>query len=108
MIWINPQIGPGAGGATTSQQHQPSSSSAAHDLIPNLAMEVKSSIFGDNTAVDHDPVSGVHSNLLMDVSQASISGAVDHTAFFQVERKKRLDRNKVTDQLLVRLERLLR
>ena len=40
--------------------------------------------------------------------QATISGTVDHTAFFQGERKRRLDRNKVTEQLLVRLERLLR
>ena len=63
-------------------------------------MEVKSSIFGDRDAgVDHDPVSGVHTNLLLDVDpRATISGAVDHTAFFQGERKKRLDRNKITEQ----------
>lgn len=101
------QVGPVTGGSTAPQQQQ-SSFSSSSDLIPNLAMEVKSSIFGDTSAVDHDPVSGVHTNLLLDVSQTTISGTVDHTAFFQGERKRRLDRNKITDQLLVRLERLLR
>ena len=68
----DPQAGYAAGGATSPQQHHQNSStsSAATDLLPNLAMEVKSSIFGDrDNAVDHDPVSGVHTNLLLDVDQ---------------------------------------
>ena len=64
------QVGYAAGGATSpQQQHQ--TSTAAADLLPNLAMEVKSSIFGGDrdSAVEHDPVSGVHTNLLTEVDQ---------------------------------------
>ena len=66
LYLLHSKVGPVTGGSTAPQQQQSSSSS---DLIPNLAMEVKSSIFGDTAAVDHDPVSGVHTNLLLDVSQ---------------------------------------
>ena len=38
--------------------------------------------------------------------QTTISGTVDHTAFFQGERKRRLDRNKITDQGSVQQSRL--
>ena len=48
----------------------------------------------------------VHRHLLLlpeeDEAQA-MSGRVDHTAFFQGERKRRHDRNKSAEQLLVRL-----
>ena len=62
---------------------------SAHDFIPNVALEVKASIFGDGGAdvADHDPVSGVHRNLLLpeEDDAREISGRVDHTEFFQVE-----------------------
>ena len=68
LYLLHSKVGPVTGGSTAPQQQQ-SSFSSSSDLIPNLAMEVKSSIFGDTSAVDHDPVSGVHTNLLLDVSQ---------------------------------------
>jgi hypothetical protein len=77
--------------------------SAAQDLLPSLTMD---SVFGGLSDRDCDPVSGVHRHLLDEFP--SKPTATDHTDFFKSERKKRLDRNKSTNQLLIRLERLLR
>ncbi len=92
----------GSGNASFSSLNQ----SFSQDLL-NLET-AKQTIFGASAAdeAEFDPVSGVHSHLMGE--GPSKLAATDHTDFFRVARKQRLDQNKRTNQTMIRLERLMR
>lgn len=73
------------------------------DLGGRLSFGVSS-----GTKIDHDPVSGVHLELLDELPEQFIPKVISHTEYFKMERKKKLDRNMATNQVLMRLEKLMK
>lgn len=85
----------------------PSDEDGVVALASSLGQELaRQTVFGSAAAEpgDYDPVSGIHRHLL---EQPDPVRPLLHTDFFRAERKKRLDRNKATNQVLIRLERLM-
>ncbi len=98
------------GGLNTSSSFSADSSFSA--IASAVSSEAKAIFGGSGTGqeqqhLQYDPVTGVRLSYSLASPRPQVEVA-NRTAEFREERRKRLDRNKSTNQVLVRLEKLMR